>query len=168
MVSALKVMTGVILVIAGVTIASRPSPDSVSEAVRAGALGVSTFVVFQSAFARSTSLAARALSWTPLRWLGNVSYSYYLVHGLALNAMVVAIARLGLAPGPRPLVVLAGVAPAFAATLGLSLVLFLLVERPFSLEPAAKRTPRRPSYDSIGDPGGMTGSMESRGSGTSR
>ena len=28
----------------------------------------------------------RAFAWTPLRWLGNMSYSYYLIHGLALKA----------------------------------------------------------------------------------
>lgn len=28
--------------------------------------------------------ATRVFSWTPLRWFGNISYSCYLVHGLAL------------------------------------------------------------------------------------
>ena len=28
---------------------------------------------------------ARGLSWRPLRWLGNMSYSYYLAHGLVLD-----------------------------------------------------------------------------------
>ena len=31
------------------------------------------------------SRTGRWLSWTPLRWLGNMSYSYYLIHGLTLK-----------------------------------------------------------------------------------
>jgi exopolysaccharide production protein ExoZ len=101
-------------------------------------------VVFRSAFRGSKSIAERVLSSTPPRWLGNVSYSYYLVHGLALNAIVLCLRYVGLEPGPRTGLILAMAAPAFAMTLAVSMVLFLFVERPYSLEPAAERAPGRP------------------------
>ena len=42
------------------------------------------FVLYCFAF---PGFLRRAFSWAPLRWLGNMSYSYYLVHGLALHGL---------------------------------------------------------------------------------
>ena len=87
-----------------------------------------------SAAFQGGNITARALCWRPLRWLGNISYSFYLVHGL----VVVAIFRgLGWAFGAgwpsSGFWLLAP--PLFAAGVAASLVLFVLVERPFSLKP---------------------------------
>jgi len=91
---------------------------------------------------RGGNVAARLLSATALRWLGNMSYSYYLVHGL-----VVVAAFRGLAwqtgtgwPGWVAWALMPGV---FAASLLASLALFLAVERPFSLKPS--RAPAAPA-----------------------
>lgn len=75
---------------------------------------------------------SRLLSWRPLRYLGNMSYSYYLLHGLTLNAFKFLGDRL-LPPDyvSAPLVVVA-LPVAFAATLVTSGVLFLCVEKPLS------------------------------------
>jgi peptidoglycan/LPS O-acetylase OafA/YrhL len=72
-------------------------------------------------------------SWDYIRWLGNMSYSFYLIHGLALHAL-----RLALSPiiksGP-----LSGIAYICLAVLGIafsafiSAVLFLNIEKPWSL-----------------------------------
>lgn len=79
-----------------------------------------------------------AFSWTPMRWLGNMSYSYYLVHGLALKAGFLLLSKL-LPPTPNGAWLLpAALLPLFGLTLLPSLALFLLVERPYSLVPAAK------------------------------
>jgi len=72
---------------------------------------------------------AAAFSVTPLRWLGNMSYSYYLLHGLALHAVFVLIGPL---EGLRFWLAMPIV---FGWTLLPSAVLYLLVERRFSLAP---------------------------------
>jgi peptidoglycan/LPS O-acetylase OafA/YrhL len=77
------------------------------------------------------SFVSRAFSWTPLRWLGNMSYSYYLIHGLALKFAFMIFGLL-VAPGKDLFVAL--LAPMFAVTLVPSALLFLLIERPFSLQ----------------------------------
>ena len=41
----------------------------------------------------SGGLAGRAFSWTPARWLGNMSYSYYLLHGMTVMALSIVIAK---------------------------------------------------------------------------
>lgn len=70
--------------------------------------------------------------WTPLRWLGNMSYSYYLVHGFVVRAAMVALGHL--LPGGLPVAVFWLLLPVvFAATLAGSAVLFIGVERPVSL-----------------------------------
>jgi exopolysaccharide production protein ExoZ len=78
-------------------------------------------------------IIARPLTWRPLRWFGNMSYSYYLVHGFAVVAVL------------RPLMPRIEVAdvnllfwmalpPVFAASLCVGAALFLFIERPFSLD----------------------------------
>jgi len=74
----------------------------------------------------------RAFSYRPVRWLGNMSYSYYLVHGLALKgAFMVMAAVLPAAPRP-PLFFWVLMAVMFALTLVPAAILFLTIERRFS------------------------------------
>jgi peptidoglycan/LPS O-acetylase OafA/YrhL len=82
-------------------------------------------------------MLARLLSIPELRWLGNISYSYYLVHTLAINFIRVGVIRSGIA-GRHPLM---SWILLFPVTLGLSVIiaviLFVLVERRFSIRPSA-------------------------------
>lgn len=80
----------------------------------------------------------KAMSWTPLRWLGNMSYSYYLIHGLTLKAAFVALGAV--VPTGHDLFLVMFV-PMFTATLIPSAVLFVLVERPFSLRIKSAKAP---------------------------
>jgi peptidoglycan/LPS O-acetylase OafA/YrhL len=99
---------------------------------RFAVLFVSFFLVCHAAF-RGQGLTARVFCWTPLRWLGNMSYSYYLIHGLALKAAFFVLAKLvpavaawdGAFWGLLPLL--------FGLTLVPSALLFAAVERPYSL-----------------------------------
>jgi peptidoglycan/LPS O-acetylase OafA/YrhL len=91
--------------------------------------GLSCYAVFRFPL----SGFARALSWTPLRWLGNMSYSYYLLHGLALKASFLAISNAIPTGRIGPVLFWPGLPVLFVATLLPSAVLFLLVEQPFSL-----------------------------------
>ena len=73
----------------------------------------------------------RVCSWTPLRWVGNISYSYYLIHGLVLKAFaLVALTLLGTTPNPFLFWSLLPVA--YVGSLVGASVLFAWVENPFS------------------------------------
>jgi exopolysaccharide production protein ExoZ len=93
---------------------------------------------------RESGLSYRIFTWAPLRWLGNMSYSYYLVHGLALNVAFVVLARLFPPSGHAPWMYWALMPPMFAFTLIPSAILFLTVERPYSIMPRQKRATPKP------------------------
>jgi peptidoglycan/LPS O-acetylase OafA/YrhL len=97
--------------------------------VKFAALFVSIGLLCISAF-RSGPVAV-ALSWAPLRWLGEASYSYYLIHGLVLNAMATVM--------PMPYWWM--LVPAFGATLAGAAVLYYVIERPLSLAPPKRAAP---------------------------
>lgn len=78
-------------------------------------------------------VTSRLFAWTPLRWLGNMSYSYYLIHGLTLKAAFLALARVHAPSGNETALFWWGLAPAFAITLVTSGALYVWVERPWSL-----------------------------------
>jgi peptidoglycan/LPS O-acetylase OafA/YrhL len=87
-------------------------------------------------------LLARFFSWDYLRWAGNMSYSFYLVHPLALQGTRLLVN--GLVPrgpssgisGPVLLVI------CLMTSLALAAVMFLVVEKPISLRsPGAVSTP---------------------------
>jgi peptidoglycan/LPS O-acetylase OafA/YrhL len=99
----------------------------------------SFLVLCLTCFRDPTGWLGRAFSWTPLRWLGNMSYSYYLLHGLTLNAGFLTLARILPAADSGPWVFWALLPPMFALTLVPTAVLFLAIERPFSLAPRSKR-----------------------------
>ena len=110
-------------------------PASLSPlAVTAGFVALVTVAFNDDRWLRS------ALSWTPLRWFGNMSYSYYLFH-----AMVLAGARWAAAQVWPPSVTepfthepwafFVLLLPAFGLTVACSYAVFVLVERPISLVP---------------------------------
>lgn len=109
--------------------------------LKLAALGSAFFLLCLSCFQRPGSVLALALCWTPLRWLGNISYSYYLIHGLALKAAFMALALLA-PPLPHGLgFFLLMLVPMLGVTLPPAVLLFLLVERPCSLAPIRAATP---------------------------
>ena len=77
--------------------------------------------------------ARRVFSTTPLRWLGNMSYSYYLVHSLVLQGCFELLRRAVPPTGQQPWVWWTLLLPCFGATLVVSYALFVGVERRFSL-----------------------------------
>ncbi len=96
------------------------------------ALGAALFLLCLCCFERPQGWLGRVFCFAPLRWLGNMSYSYYLLHGLLLKAAFAALARLPL-PGPGPLLFWGALPLLLAVTLAGAAALFLLVERPLSL-----------------------------------
>lgn len=78
--------------------------------------------------------ATRLFSFSPMRWLGNMSYSYYLIHGLSLKFLFLALAIVYPPQNADVLLFWIGMPLAFAFTLIPSAMLFIWVERPFSLD----------------------------------
>lgn len=84
-------------------------------------------------FNHPTSWLPRLFSCRPLRWLGNMSYSYYLLHGLALKAAFLMLSKVA-TPGDYSAGLFWMLLPAmFMLTLVPTSILFLLIERPYSL-----------------------------------
>ena len=81
-------------------------------------------------------------TWEPLRWVGSVSYSYYLVHGLAIHAVRILVGSIAPANLHGQPIFWATVPLALGASFIAGASLFLLVEQPYSLQPARKRTGR--------------------------
>jgi peptidoglycan/LPS O-acetylase OafA/YrhL len=86
----------------------------------------------------------RIFRWTPMRWLGNISYSYYLIHGLTLVALSQVCHRVLPPRGHSPALVVAFLGLGFAATVVTATILFVLVEKPYSLAPKKASSGRRP------------------------
>ena len=76
----------------------------------------------------------RWFSWTPIRYLGNISYSYYLVHSLVLQGCFLLLERIWTPGGTAGWAYWAFLLPCFALTVVGALGLFLVVEKPFSLD----------------------------------
>ena len=112
-----------------------PAGGSGMEALRALLQFGALFVFGLGVFRQPDGLPARMLAWTPLRWLGNMSYSYYLLHGLTLKGCFLLLAHYPPAARVAPLWFWGAMPIAFGLTLVTSAGLFLLVERPFSLAP---------------------------------
>lgn len=98
--------------------------------LKLAALSAGFFLACLYCFQAQGHWLSRAFCWRPLRWLGNISYSYYLIHGLALKAAFLALAALH-PPQPHGLVFfLLWMLPMLGWTLPPAILLFLLVERP--------------------------------------
>ncbi|PYU28182.1 MAG: acyltransferase [Acidobacteria bacterium] len=94
-------------------------------------LGVSFFFLCLYSFKCNGALS-RAFSWTPFRYLGNMSYSYYLIHGLTLQAVAKVFGFVF--PTMDSTVALLALVIGFSATWISSSFLFFLVEKRYSLE----------------------------------
>jgi exopolysaccharide production protein ExoZ len=81
----------------------------------------------------------RFFSWVYLRWMGNISYSYYLTHGLALHGMKLLI-NWRFPPEPRSIVfdLLLLVSCLLFATL-CAAMFYLTVEKPLSVSRVVSR-----------------------------
>ena len=114
-----------------------PTVGPAGYAVKVLILFVAFFLLCHECFSRPTAWLARGFAWTPLRWLGNMSYSYYLLHGLALKATFLVINKaLGYVPPASGDWLFWALLPLlFACSLLPAMALFLGVERPFSLAP---------------------------------
>lgn len=98
------------------------------------------YVFCRAAMDLSGGWLGRAFSWTPMRWLGNMSYSYYLIHGLALKAGFMVLSLVAPPSLAGAWMFVAALLPMFGLTLVPGLLLFLWIERPYSLVPATRES----------------------------
>jgi len=84
-------------------------------------------------------------SWNPLRGLGNMRYSYYLIHGLALHAAAVIAYSIVLEGHPSLPLFLLALPLGFGMTWLASSCLFLMVEKPISLRSHLGGSPQKES-----------------------
>lgn len=111
-----------------------PVLGSVGSAIKASFLFVSFFVLCLCCFRTPSAWLPMAFSWAPLRYLGNMSYSYYLLHGLVLKGGFFILAILLPPSGSNGHWWFWLLLPSlFGLTLISSAVLFLAIERPLSL-----------------------------------
>ncbi|WP_445370263.1 acyltransferase family protein [Methylomonas sp. HW2-6] len=81
------------------------------------------------------NFSARLFSLDPIRWLGNMSYSYYLMHGLALKFIFLIATRTYPPINDHACLFWVFLPAAFCLTLVPSALLFVYVEKPYSLSP---------------------------------
>lgn len=107
---------------------------------------------FLAAFALFRNGILQSLfSWSPLRWIGNMSYSYYLIHGPALHGVQV-ILRLVLPQGQlSPLVAVGLFIVSVAVTLVCGAALYLGIEYPLSIRKPASAGERKPLAAAAGN-----------------
>jgi peptidoglycan/LPS O-acetylase OafA/YrhL len=100
------------------------------------------FSIFVYCCLNAAGSLKRVFSWKPLRWLGNMSYSYYLVHGLTLKAFGMLVHRAFSVPANSTAFFWIGLPMGLIMTLLTSTILFLLVEKRFSFSSHSSRVSR--------------------------
>lgn len=124
---------GMMALVLGLLSTLLPIPGSAGFALRMALLFIAFFVLCLACFRDGTSWLARLFGWTPLRWLGNMSYSYYLLHGLALKFAFLVLGAFLPATGQQVWLFWLMLPILFGWTLLPCVALFLVVERPYSL-----------------------------------
>ncbi len=124
---------GFVALVAGLLGMLLPVGGHVGETVKALVLFVAFFVLCGSCFANPLSWLSLFLTWTPVRWLGNMSYSYYLLHGLTLKTAFHMLTFVIPGDGHGPWLTLGLLPLMFLITLAPAALLFILAERPYSL-----------------------------------
>ena len=98
-------------------------------------------------------------SWTPLRWLGNMSYSYYLIHGLTLKGIALVMMRVIPPSTPATAAFWLGYPLFFFLTLLSSTLLFIFVEKRFSLMPVNTAKPAQMEATQMGEAAALSSEM---------
>lgn len=106
---------------------------------------IAFFILCFDSFHNQEGLTASLFSWKPLRWFGNISYSYFLIHGLTINIILTLVGVIFPSKGIETTLFWLVLPIIFIITLVPAIALFLLVERPYSLIPPLKRNTNRES-----------------------
>ncbi|HTG35614.1 MAG TPA: acyltransferase [Thermoanaerobaculia bacterium] len=141
---------GLMALAAGLLCMLLPVEGTGGSALKICSLFVAFFVLCLACFRNPSGWLPGSFAWTPLRWLGNMSYSYYLLHGLTLQAGFLALSAILPRAGHGAWLFWLLLPSMFALTVVTASALFLLVERPFSL--ALRKTRGSPARLSLESP----------------
>ena len=130
---------GVIALLLGLVVVIASRSLHFGLAARFALLGLILYITLLFA-SRAAGATVRVFAFTPLRWLGNMSYSYYLIHGVALKGIFLFLGLLHVPLRDRPELFWIFLLPMFALTLVPAATLFAFVERPYSLD-VRRKTP---------------------------
>ncbi len=108
------------------------APDRIWPAMNATIASLTAFAFCGLCF-HGGGLLGRFFSWSPLRWLGNMSYSFYLIHVLAIGVVRQGTQRIA-EPGVHQLMFLGLLPLTFAASWVAATLLFVAVEKPLSIK----------------------------------
>ncbi len=109
------------------------SHHSVAHAVTRACLVLVLYSAISLMTLQPKGLLEQLFSYSPLRWVGNISYSFYLIHGFTLNVTATLFGHLSWS---RHHPVASGVLllfPTFLLTFSVATAVYLAVERPYSL-----------------------------------
>lgn len=125
---------GTLALVVGLMLAYLIEPRHIASIPRTAVVFVAFYIVCFSGFSNN-GLISRVFAWTPLRWLGNMSYSYYLLHGLMLQGMFYLMRIVAPPPAAAEGITLFWLflPVALVITITGSALLYLGVEKPFSL-----------------------------------
>lgn len=81
----------------------------------------------------TSGFTTRCFSCSPLRWIGNISYSFYLIHSLSLKLFFMILEEIYPAQQGDIVMFWVLILPVFVLSLIPSVVLFIYIEKPYSL-----------------------------------
>jgi exopolysaccharide production protein ExoZ len=116
--------------------------SNVWSAMRTTVLFTSLFLLCLDGISNTRHFTARLFTFAPIRYFGNISYSYFLIHGLTLKFYFWILGQFVPIESISTIGFWTGIPVSFVLTVIAALVLFLLVERPFSISPARTRKTR--------------------------
>ena len=93
-------------------------------------------------FRSTKGILHRVLTWRPLMWVGNVSFSLFLAHSLVLNFFELFFKKIIPQQPTTPLFFWSVMPIAYAMAFIAAMVLYVTVERPFSLKKMNKVQPQ--------------------------
>ncbi len=126
-------LTAVFALILGLAAMLLPISGSIGSSIKTGILFTSFGLLCLACFKHPFGYLARFFCFTPIRWLGNMSYSYYLIHGLALKAFFLIFSTILPIATLEPLAFWFILPLAFSITVPPAVILYLAVERRYSL-----------------------------------
>lgn len=148
---------GIIAVIILCAILLQLSEDRTGIALRAAANFLLLIILVLDPFDNPAGRLARWFSWRPLRWFGNISYSYFLIHGLILRVGRHLFERLYPPDHASTGLFWTGLVVSFPITVIAALVLYITIEKRISLRPSISKSQpvsagNKPNIDRL--PGG--------------
>lgn len=129
-------LAGILALIIGLLGMLLPISGSIGSAAKACILFASFGLLCLACFKTPSGYLARFFCFAPIRWLGNLSYSYYLIHGLSLKAFFLILPALLPGAALEPWLFWAALPLAFSITIPPAVILYIAVERRYSLSPS--------------------------------